>query len=443
MQANLGAHIGLNHVNITMNAAPSAGPNVDVAFNERFRWNRPTQMREEYRAALVKGLPYPILTVAEHLSANSEGFDWGPKLRTAGYYTSIVIWTSFASWLLMNLMLLTVPRYGAYMMVVTGALMCVACALYSTLKPSHLMAIRLEDAVLRISLGWQFYLVLLAGILCTGVGVLAAIMDLLHPHSFSTILEVDFGTPYDRHMLIVESDESRKRPTLKIPKLEEPITAGLEATSKLIRRLSRRGRDEGSSSDPRGGSDNVAFEMDQPKLPLRAQLSNRRDSKQSFRALGLRRGSNLLDVPQTSLDLPAGPPLPKRPLERTASHQSNASSISIGSSPRPSLADTEQPSFQEQFKRIRQAESRRSSSQSDISSGSSLSDLFRGDPSRFSRQLLEVPVESSPAGAADVSLHPPLEKRDSRSSNIIVFHTQDARGQLTRRQSTDRASMDP
>ena len=38
------------------------------------------------------GLPYPILTVAEHLSANSEGFAWGRKLRSAGYYTSIVIW---------------------------------------------------------------------------------------------------------------------------------------------------------------------------------------------------------------------------------------------------------------------------------------------------------------------------------------------------------------
>ena len=73
-----------------------------------------------------------------------------------------------------------------------------------------------------------------------GVGLVAAIMDLLHPHTFSTILEVDFGTPYDRHMLIVESDESRKRPTLKIPKLEEPITAGLEATSKLIRSVESR-----------------------------------------------------------------------------------------------------------------------------------------------------------------------------------------------------------
>ena len=38
-----------------LTAAPSAGKHVDVAFNERFRWERPTQMRDEYRAALVKG----------------------------------------------------------------------------------------------------------------------------------------------------------------------------------------------------------------------------------------------------------------------------------------------------------------------------------------------------------------------------------------------------
>ena len=67
------------------------------------------------------------------------------------------------------------------------------------------------------------------------VGVTAALVDLVYPHTFSTILEVDFGTPYDRHILIVESEESRKRRTIKIPKLEEPISAGIEATTKLIR----------------------------------------------------------------------------------------------------------------------------------------------------------------------------------------------------------------
>ncbi|XP_037088900.1 uncharacterized protein LOC119109390 [Pollicipes pollicipes] len=170
----------------------------------------------------------------------------------------------------MNLLLINVPRYGAYMMVITGGLMCSACGLYTALKPSRPLAIRFEDAVLDMSLGWQFYLVLLAGVICMLVGLSAALVDLVYPHTFSTILEVDFGTPYDRHILIVESDESRKRRTIKIPKLEEPITAGIEATTKLIRRLSKRGKD-GSSTDPRGGVDNVAFEMDPSENPIARQ----------------------------------------------------------------------------------------------------------------------------------------------------------------------------
>ena len=78
--------------------------------------------------------------------------------------------TAFASWLLMNLLLINVPRYGAYMMVVTGALMVSACALYTCLKPSRPLAIRFEDTVLNMALGWQFYLVLIAGGWSSGLG---------------------------------------------------------------------------------------------------------------------------------------------------------------------------------------------------------------------------------------------------------------------------------
>ncbi|KAF0300969.1 Dual oxidase maturation factor 1 [Amphibalanus amphitrite] len=440
LSADLGVHIGLNHVNVTLKALPESKHNGDIDFNERFQWIQPQQMRNEYRAALVKGLPYPILTVAEYLSTNSEGFLWGQKLRVAGYYTHIIIWTAFASWLLMNLLLINVPRYGAYMMVVTGALMVAACALYTCLKPSRPLAIRFEDAVLNMSLGWQFYLVLIAGIICMMVGVAAALVDLVYPHTFSTILEVDFGTPYDRHILIVESEESRKRRTIKIPKLEEPINAGIEATTKLIRRLSKRGKDD-SSTDPRGGVDNVAFEMDPPKTPLHAKLNKRTDSKKSSKSFSFKRNSHHLEVPQGGFDSPSG--AGKSALERTDSKMSTASSMSASSHPVP---DGDHPSFQEQFRRIRQA--RRDSAQSTASSASSsfgASALSRAGSSRGSSHFLNVPVESCPSGG----LHAPLEKRDSRTSNIIVFHTQDARGQLTRRQSTDptpgsrRASCDP
>ena len=90
----LGIYIGLGHVNITLEAMPIFGntTTMDVNFNERFLFERPTQLKEEYQEALVKGLPFPILTVAEYLSVDAEGFCWGRSYRAAGYYASIFLW---------------------------------------------------------------------------------------------------------------------------------------------------------------------------------------------------------------------------------------------------------------------------------------------------------------------------------------------------------------
>jgi len=49
-------------------------------------------MVNAYEAALHKGLPYPILTVAEYLAWNEEGFGWGRTYRYAGYFSSIALW---------------------------------------------------------------------------------------------------------------------------------------------------------------------------------------------------------------------------------------------------------------------------------------------------------------------------------------------------------------
>lgn len=49
------------------------------------------------------------------------------------------------------------------------------------------------------------------GCICVVVGLLIAALDLMWPHRFSTVLEVDYDTPYDRHVLIVDSRQ-RARP---------------------------------------------------------------------------------------------------------------------------------------------------------------------------------------------------------------------------------------
>ncbi|KAJ9589691.1 hypothetical protein L9F63_017097, partial [Diploptera punctata] len=232
--AQLGAYIGLGHVNITLTAMPEGNVTEDIDFNERFSWLGSGEMGESYREALVRGLPFPILTVAEYFSLGQEGFAWGGQYRAAGYYGSILLWAAFATWLLMNLLLVVVPRYGAYAMVLTGLLLLSTDLVYYMLIPPRPLVVRFEDSALRFTLGWCFWIVIIAGALCTCVGLVIAIVDLIYPHRFSTILEVDYDTPYDRHIIIEESHDTRnKKKKNSANRLEEPPGAGLG--SRLLR----------------------------------------------------------------------------------------------------------------------------------------------------------------------------------------------------------------
>ncbi len=242
----LGVYIGLSHANVTLEAMPIYYGNVsmDVNFNERFRFDGPVQLKEEYERALRKGLPFPILTVAEYLSVDAEGFCWGRNYRSAGYYTSVYLWTAFVMWLCMNLLLVIVPRYGAYMMTATGSMMVFSDLVYWYLLPARPLVIHVEDVVLTFEFGWCFWLILVAGLLCLMVGASISIIDLIYPHKFSTILEMDYGTPFDRHTIIEDSHETKKKKKT-LPRLEEPTTVGFGG---LLRRLSKRDRDHGAGS---------------------------------------------------------------------------------------------------------------------------------------------------------------------------------------------------
>ena len=56
--------------------------NIQLIFlKSRLNFVRPTELKEEFKAALVKGLPYPILTVAEYMAVDAEGFCWGRNYR--------------------------------------------------------------------------------------------------------------------------------------------------------------------------------------------------------------------------------------------------------------------------------------------------------------------------------------------------------------------------
>lgn len=63
----------------------------------------------------------------------------------------------------MNLLLVVVPRYGGYLMVGTGGWLLAAGLGYWALLPARALTVPLEGGMLHFSLGWCFWIVLLAG----------------------------------------------------------------------------------------------------------------------------------------------------------------------------------------------------------------------------------------------------------------------------------------
>ncbi|CAL4121157.1 unnamed protein product, partial [Meganyctiphanes norvegica] len=450
INADLGVSIGLDHVNVTLQVIPRDNRTLDINFNERFNWEIPSGMREQYHTALIKGLPYPILTVAEYLAVETESFTWGRYYRSAGYYTSFLLWASFATWLLMNIMLVNVPRYGAYLMVVTGGLMCMACGVFWLLMPPKPLHIRFEEVWIDFNLGWCFWMTLVVGGIEMATGLIISILDLMFPHTFSTILEIDFDTPYDRHIIIEDSTETRKR-RFKIPRLEEPLNATMTAGSRLLRRLSKRDKREETDLRPNPvpmtysaygstpGFDNHAFEME-PKLPFRQNFMMRTDSKKSTKSVNFRnastRSNHFLDIPihQDITDK-------QKQFTRTDSKQSSLSAASSQISiPRsvnfdniedlrgnigPSLPSS--PMVHHDSHMVRQ-----DSSQSCGSGASSygLSGLSRASSIRkiSSESAASAVSTSSNTSSSSLSPHEPIAR--TNSANIIVFHRTDSRGQL-------------
>jgi len=395
VMGTLGVNIGLNSVNVTLKALPIYNQSSDIDYNERFHWYGPTQIKEEYNQALLKGLPFPILTVGEYFTVDAEGFCWGRNYREAGYYTSIFLWMAFTLWVLANLMLVVVPRYGAYLVTLTGFTLLFCNFIYFKLLPSRPLHIRLEQSVLMFDFGWSFWLVMVAGVLCVLMGGAVSIIDLIYPHKFSTILEVDFGTPFDRHTIIEDSQETKKKKN-HLPKLEEPPSAGLG--SRLLRRLSKRDR-EGRSSNP-DGHDNYAFEMEAPKSPWRyPHLMFRNDSKKN-KAVSFRnhQGRNQLEVPGIGFGEFA------KHLRRTDSKDSSCSSLSSVPVPggqhdlRPTVSV---PVFHDHFNKFKRTDSE-SSGSSFASIG--LSILSRGGSRRTGR------------GADGITVDRAMERTDSSQS---------------------------
>ncbi|KAM6257683.1 dual oxidase maturation factor 2 [Porphyrio hochstetteri] len=175
VNADIGLHVGLAGVNVTLMGNPVHQVNETIDYNEHFSWSFDADYDHSYDKGLEKGLPSPILYVAEKFTTHSP-CGVLRQYRISGHYASATLWVAFCTWLISN-MLFSMPVlvYGGYMLLVTGAFMIFSLLSFSTVRNTLVCPIQFGTATLHIGYGGSFWLTLAIGLLCfvSGITVVA------------------------------------------------------------------------------------------------------------------------------------------------------------------------------------------------------------------------------------------------------------------------------
>jgi len=209
--AQVGIKIGLGSVNITLKGTPvqqnlSTNSRVDeietINYNERFSWAwrqgrigfgpYAGRISREFRAAQYRGLPLPILWVAEYFTLDGELIRWGRSYRTAGWFTNEVLWTAFPLWIIANILTFMVLFYAGWIFILTGFTMLTSTIIWASIKWGYQpLVIPFEDDYLHTHYGPSFWLVIAGGIVSTLYGAIIVIMDVYFKHQIAEFFGQD------------------------------------------------------------------------------------------------------------------------------------------------------------------------------------------------------------------------------------------------------------
>ncbi|NXW54641.1 DOXA2 factor, partial [Eurystomus gularis] len=171
VNVDIGLHVGLAGVNVTLVGNPVNQLNETINYNEHFAWTLDANYDRSYSEGLEKGLPNPILYVAEKFTPQSP-CGVHRQYRISGHYASATLWVAFCAWLISNVLFsMPVLVYGGYMLLVTGAFVIFSLLSFSTGRISPMCPIRFGSAALRTGYGGSFWLTLAMGLLCSVAGV--------------------------------------------------------------------------------------------------------------------------------------------------------------------------------------------------------------------------------------------------------------------------------
>ncbi|XP_068552323.1 dual oxidase maturation factor 2 [Anas acuta] len=190
VKADIGLHVGLAGVNVTLLGDPVNQVNETIDYNEHFAWSFDADYDHSYSEGLEKGLPSPILYVAEKFTTESP-CNMHRQYRISGHYASATLWVAFCTWLISN-MLFSMPVliYGGYMVLTTGAFMIFSLLSFSTVRNSLICPIQFGTASLLIDYGGSFWLTLVIGLLCFVAGIAIVVLHYFNPDLLKTFFDL-------------------------------------------------------------------------------------------------------------------------------------------------------------------------------------------------------------------------------------------------------------
>ncbi|XP_053317814.1 dual oxidase maturation factor 1-like [Spea bombifrons] len=165
VNVSIGLWVGLKGVNITLSGIPIQQLNETINYNEEFDWDSGMHFEKDYEESLERGLPNPILYVAEKFTMNSP-CRLHQQYSISAYYSSALMWLAFCSWIFCNLLFsMPVLIYGIYMMFATA--LCILISLISFASVSQTKcSIQFGIAVLQTRFGLSFWISLGTGTFC-------------------------------------------------------------------------------------------------------------------------------------------------------------------------------------------------------------------------------------------------------------------------------------
>ncbi|XP_029009709.1 dual oxidase maturation factor 1 [Betta splendens] len=188
VNAEVGLHVGLYGINITLKGNPVVQYDEIINYNEMFSWDG--SMQHEYEEALERGLPNPILYIAEKFTLSSPcGLIF--QYRYSGRYASATLWTAFCCWALANILFsMPVILYAGYMALATAAFIFFSMASFSTIMNAPQCVLSVGADALVTTYSHSFWLALATGVLCTVIGGLVVMFEFLIPEKMKAAFSV-------------------------------------------------------------------------------------------------------------------------------------------------------------------------------------------------------------------------------------------------------------